>query len=149
MVSKKEFLILQLLVKQRLIFIFVKYLQIINFEQGRSHEKDGLKNDAAVPSCSPASSGRLSPTSDSELSFSNSPSPSYVRFTSSPASSADSIYSPVYSPAADDIDETDENEMMSIDDGCSVTESPLNILVIITRRAVGLTIRPCPSIINY
>lgn len=116
--------------KQRLILGVINYLQIIVDNQGILHETVDSKFEVPFLSSSPTSSGGFSPISDSEKSFDFSASPKSEQFASSPSSSIGSIYSPVCSPANDDIEEDDvEDEKLSVDGCSSVAESPLNFRV--------------------
>lgn len=117
--------------EQRLILALITYLRIIVDEQGVAHSNDDSKIDSVLPACSPSSSGRMSPMSDSELSNSISASPLNESFPGSPALSVSSVYSPVCSPSVGGSDEDnseDESEKLSIGES-SRADSPLTLQV--------------------
>lgn len=105
----------------------MSYLQIIINSEGTPHDKNGSKIINNNLSSSPASSGRVSPSSDCETWTTMSVSPISERSGYSPTLSVDSVYSPVYSPVVDDLDDDDpeeEYEKLSIDDASSKADSP-------------------------
>ena len=121
----------QKLVEHRLISTLITYLRIIVEEQGVAHSNDDFKADSSLSSCSPTSSGHMSPVSESESSNSFSGSPQSEGFPTSPALSMDSVYSPVCSPSMDGFDEDnseDESEKLSVGDS-SRADSPLTLQV--------------------